>query len=102
MRRTRWALVRNTYPELISTTLNTFRDWIPEQVCPITLSTPVGGTLRVNLPDGTRVEAEFIFLALDSEDDGIEFSGGEEGEHMSASHAGGESHEEIRSDLKMV
>lgn len=69
VRRTRWALIRNTYPELLSTTLKTFEEWIPSSVCPITRGVPIGGTLNVHLPDGTRVDAEFIFLALDSEDD---------------------------------
>jgi len=69
VRRTRWALIRNSYPELLSTTLKTFEDWVPPVVCPVTRSSPINGTLRVNLPDGTRVEAEFIFLALDIEDD---------------------------------
>ena len=69
VRRSRWALIRNTYPELLSTTLKTFEDWIPHEICPVVQSSPIHGTLRVNLADGTRVEAEFIFLALDQEED---------------------------------
>lgn len=69
VRKTRWALIRNTYPELLSTTLKTFEEWIPPNVCPITRGALIGGTLKVGLPDGTRVEAEFLFLALDKEDD---------------------------------
>jgi hypothetical protein len=69
VRRSRWALIRNTYPELLSTTLKTFEEWIPHEVCPVAKSSPISGTLNVNLADGTRVEAEFIFLALDQEDD---------------------------------
>lgn len=69
VRKTRWAIIRNTYPELRTTTLNTFKQWIPEQLCPIVLSPLITGLLRYDLPDGTRVEAEFIFLALDKSDD---------------------------------
>ena len=30
VRRTRWAIIRNTYPELKATTIKTFQAWIPE------------------------------------------------------------------------
>jgi len=69
VRRTRWALIRNTYPELLSTTLKTFEEWIPPSVCPVTRGALIGGTLKVDLPDGTKVDAEFLFLALDKDDD---------------------------------
>ena len=29
VRRTRWAIIRNTYPELKSTTIKTWLDWFP-------------------------------------------------------------------------
>ena len=35
VRRTRFAVVRNTYPELKSTTIKTFQDWFPVDICPI-------------------------------------------------------------------
>ena len=74
VRKSRWAIIRNTYPELRDTTLNTFLDWIPEMSVPgysLTLNRqpPMRAQLHMKLPDGTRIEAEFIFLALDSEDD---------------------------------
>jgi hypothetical protein len=69
VRKTRWALIRNTYPELLSTTLKTFEEWIPNSICPVTRGALINGTLKVGLPDGTRVESEFLFLALDKEDD---------------------------------
>lgn len=65
IRKTRWAIIRNTSLELRSTTLNTFKQWIPEDICPVSMSPMIVGNLRYDLPDGTRVEAEFIFLALD-------------------------------------
>lgn len=66
VRRSRWAIIRNTYPELRDTTRATFEDWMPgakdqnnwsEQEFKFTLQLP--------LPDGTTVEAEFLFRALD-------------------------------------
>jgi len=69
VRRSRWVLVRNTYPELLSTTLKTFQDWIPAELCPITRSPSLIGKMELNLDDRTSVEAEFLFLALDTEDD---------------------------------
>lgn len=69
VRKSRWALIRNTYPELISTTLNTFLDWIPEEICPVKRSPVLKANLNQTLADGTTVQAEFIFLALDTEAD---------------------------------
>lgn len=65
VRRSRFAAVRNTYPELKTTTIKTFQDWIPDEVCPLRWGAPIDGTLQVPLDDGTRVEAEFLFIALD-------------------------------------
>jgi len=65
-RRTRWAVIRNTYPELRSTTIRTWIDWFPEPVCVITWAAPIEGRLKVRLPDGTTVVAEILFLSLDS------------------------------------
>jgi hypothetical protein len=69
VRRSRWAFVRNTYPELISTTLNTWIDWVPEAICPIKRSPVLKAVLDQELPDGTRIWMEVIFLALDTEQD---------------------------------
>jgi hypothetical protein len=69
VRKTRWAIIRNTYPELRTTTLNTFKQWIPEHLCPITTSPLITGTLRYKHKDNTKVEAEFLFLALDRDED---------------------------------
>jgi hypothetical protein len=69
LRRTRWALIRNTYPELKSTVIKTFQDWVPEQICPFKYDAPITGNLTLPLGDGTTVVAEFIFLALDNPKD---------------------------------
>lgn len=69
VRKSRWAFVRNTYPELLSTTLNTWMDWMPEAICPIKRSPRLMANLNQELADGTTVDLEVIFLALDTEAD---------------------------------
>lgn len=64
-RRTRWAVIRNTYPELTSTTIKTWMDWLPVSQCPITYSSPITGRFKAPLQDGTRIDCEILFLALD-------------------------------------
>lgn len=69
VRRSRWVLIRNSFPELLNTTIKTFQDWIPSEICPITRSPNIVGRMNLTLGDGTLVDAEFLFLALDTEDD---------------------------------
>lgn len=70
VRKTRWACVRNTYPQLKGTVIKTFQDWIPPRICPIKFDAPIQGVMRIPHPDGvTTVEAEFIFLSLDKPKD---------------------------------
>lgn len=66
IRRTRFAVIRNSYPELRTTTLNTWKDWFPEHVW---------GHIRMHPPPYTHVlkkgdlEIEVLFLALDRPED---------------------------------
>jgi hypothetical protein len=69
VRRSRWAFIRNTYGELLSTTMKTWQEWIPDQLCHITMSAPITGRMNFWLPDRTRVQAEIIFLAVDRPED---------------------------------
>ncbi|MCG7916025.1 MAG: TerL [Candidatus Thiodiazotropha weberae] len=69
VRRTRFAVVRNTYPELRSTTIKTWQDWFPPSICSITTDKPITGRMRVALGDGTQADMEVFFLALDKPDD---------------------------------
>jgi hypothetical protein len=78
VRRTKWIIVRNTFEELKGTTLDTWTDWFEDvaqgsmgQVKMTNppshdISWPPGGGF---LEDGTRIEAEFLFLSLDQEED---------------------------------
>lgn len=65
IRRTKWAVVRNTYRELRDTTMATFHEWVPDEL----------GRMRPSLhqfdidfwlPDGTHVFSEVLFRALDT------------------------------------
>jgi hypothetical protein len=74
VRRTRWAIIRETYGELARTTLKTFCDWIPEGTgpgysCIINHQPPMIARLNVKLEDETEVDAEFVFIALESAED---------------------------------
>lgn len=80
LRQSRWAIVRDTYPSLRNTTLKSFQAWIPDRMCHVNMQPPYTGVIKQKLPDGTHVEAEIIFLALDQADDikklkSIEFTG---------------------------
>lgn len=63
IRRSRWAVVRNTFPELKSTTIKTWSEWFP--FAEMRWDSPITSWMRLPLPDGTRVEAEVLFFPLD-------------------------------------
>lgn len=64
-RRTRFAVVRNTFPELQQTTLKTWLYWFPENLYGImNRARPYTHPIRVG-----DVECEVVFIALDSPDD---------------------------------
>jgi hypothetical protein len=69
VRRTRWAVVRNTNPELKTTTIKTWREWFNDDWGKFNWSPPYTHHMRFALPDETVVEAEVIFLALDRPQD---------------------------------
>lgn len=68
IRKTRWVIVRNTYRELVDTTIQTFFDWYPENKG-IYLKKDMKFTVNQILPDGTTAHIEFLFRALDKPDD---------------------------------
>lgn len=69
VRRSRWAVLRQTYGDLERTTIKTWNDWAE----PIAGSVPVKRVegiiheIALALPDGTLVEAEVIFFSLNDE-----------------------------------
>ncbi len=68
-RRSRWIAARNTYPDLLQTTVRTFEEWVPPSICRIVRGNTLEAKLRFALPDKTTVESDVIFLSLDSPDD---------------------------------
>jgi hypothetical protein len=69
IRKTKWAIIRNTTLELRSTTLQTFRQWLPDDICTVTMHPMIQAVVSYPLQDGTKVDALFLFLALDRPDD---------------------------------
>jgi len=70
VRKTRWAIIRNTNPELRTTTLNTWKQWIPESISPIVMHPIITTKLIQEIKnDRTSIEMEVYFLALDRPDD---------------------------------
>ncbi|ETD73090.1 hypothetical protein V757_00345 [Pelistega indica] len=66
-RKFRVVIIRATYPNLKLTTLKTIRDWLPRELGDITLTQPMEGTLTWQQADGTWVDFELIFLAVEDE-----------------------------------
>lgn len=66
IRHSRWAIVRNSYPQLRTTTIKTWVDWFPEDVWGKMLWHPPPYTHRLRRGD---VDLEVIFLALDRPED---------------------------------
>ncbi len=69
VRRSRWAIIRNTYPELKSTTIKTFEEWIPPEICRIKYDSPITGRVYTVLPDKTIMDMEIYFIAIDQPKD---------------------------------
>lgn len=65
IRRTRWAAVRNTQPQLETTTIKTWLDWFPEEIFgKMSRKPPFTHTVKV-----ADIEMEVVFLALDKPED---------------------------------
>lgn len=63
-RRSRWAVIRNTFPELKTTTIKTWHQWFPESVGRFTWTSPA--CHRIVTDD---LDIEVLFIALDKPDD---------------------------------
>jgi hypothetical protein len=80
IRKSRWAVIRNTYRELVDTTLQTFFDWFPKHLG-TWRQMDMKWTFSKKLPDNTTVYLEVLFRALDRPDDikkllSLELTGG--------------------------
>lgn len=72
VRRSRWAAARNTYRDLSGTTIKDFRAWTDQmQAGRFTQGGDASPTwfAKYRRQDGTRVEAEVVFVAFDVEAD---------------------------------
>lgn len=64
IRRTRWAIVRNSYPELKSTTIKTWEQWCPRQYGKFNQDSPITHHVKT-----AEIDMEILFMALDREED---------------------------------
>jgi hypothetical protein len=69
VRKTRAVIVRNTADQLALTTRKTVFDWLPPGEAGVWKAVEKTFTLIATLPDNTRVESEWLFIALDTPDD---------------------------------
>lgn len=63
-RKSRWAIIRNSYPELKTTTIKTWFEWCPQEYGKYTQDSPI--THHVKVGD---LDMEVLFMALDRPDD---------------------------------
>lgn len=64
-RRSRWVVIRNTYPELKNTTIKTWLEWF-EHGGKMKWDTPPTFTMKIpDIGDKTILDLEVIFMALD-------------------------------------
>lgn len=80
VRRSRWVIIRNTYRELIDTTMQTWFDWFPKEIGDYKAG-DMKWTLYRKLEDGTSMYLEVLFRALDKPEDikkllSLELTGG--------------------------
>jgi hypothetical protein len=68
VRKSRWVIIRDTYRELIDTTMRTFFAWFPEEIGHLK-KMDMTFVLKQKLADGTMLDAEFLFRALNQPDD---------------------------------
>lgn len=70
VRRSKYAVIRASYPNLKSTTIDSWQnDWFGPTIN-IVYDVPIRGEIRMGHPDGvTEIEMKLIFLALDREED---------------------------------
>lgn len=63
-RKSRWAIIRNTYPELTTTTIPTWQIWCPAGFGKFNMASPPSHRIKSG-----ELDIEVLFLALDSSED---------------------------------
>lgn len=66
VRHSRYCVVRATYPQLRSSTIKSFISWFKDKIN-IVYTTPITGTIRLPLDDGTKLDMEILFIAIEDE-----------------------------------
>lgn len=69
LRKTRALIVRNTADQLALTTRKTVFDWLPPGQAGFWKAQEKTYVIQARLPDGTAIESEWLFIALDTPDD---------------------------------
>lgn len=69
VRYSRWVVLRNSYPDLLATTMKTWKEWIPESLAPVRETVPIQANLIARLGDGTTVNLNVMFMSFDHDDD---------------------------------
>lgn len=68
IRRSRWLIVRSTFAELKTTTIETFRFWLGH-LGKFKFDSPIVFEAKQLLPDGTTMHLDVFFMPLDRPDD---------------------------------
>jgi hypothetical protein len=68
VRSTRWVAIRSTFPELKSTVIKTWEEWMGDMATTV-YDTPIRSNVYRQLADGTTLDIEVWFLALEREED---------------------------------
>ena len=66
VRRSRYCVIRATYPQLRSSTVKTWQEWFKDKI-QITYTNPITGRIRYDLADGTKLDMEIFFVAIEDE-----------------------------------
>ena len=65
VRKTKWAAVRQSYPQLTRTTIETWRQWFPDSFAAFRFSPTPEHRIIVPLADKTILDMHVVFIALD-------------------------------------
>ena len=66
VRHSRYAVIRATYPQLRSSTIKTWIEWFKDKI-KIVYTTPITGRIQYDLDDGTSIDMEIMFIAIEDE-----------------------------------
>jgi hypothetical protein len=67
VRYSKTAVIRATRNQLENTTLATWQYWLPPKICSVKKGNQVKGHIRQELSDGTILDMEIVFMAMDSD-----------------------------------